>query len=93
LLDNLLVFQDSSNRKRSLPEVKILLESEVADYKVTDVVLPLPGNMVTYPDNMKDYYVKLLREDKLNFEVFNHKVKYVYLSIIALVMYYIRRLK
>ena len=64
----------TSNRKK-FSNVKLLSQSEVDNYKITDVVVPLPGSMVVYPNNMKDYYVKLLLEDELNLEVFSHKVK------------------
>ena len=59
------------------PVVKVLSESDIENYELTDLVLPLPGSRVTYPENLKDFYVKLLEEDQLNLEVFDHKVKYV----------------
>ena len=62
-----------SNRR--LSDVKVLTEADVSKYQLSDIVLPLPGSQIVYPPNMKEYYQRLLQEDLLDTQMFNHRVK------------------
>ncbi|XP_037804889.1 pseudouridylate synthase 7 homolog [Penaeus monodon] len=56
--------------------VRVLSAEEAAETDITEVVLPLPGYNVTYPENvMKEWYSKLLEEDGLSFTELKHHVK------------------
>lgn len=61
-------------------------KEDVDKYTILDVVLPLPGWDVKYPDNVcGEWYAKLLEEDDLSNELLRNKVKYAqikYLNII-----------
>ena len=48
---------DSSDRK--LPAVRVLTEEDIADAKLSDVVLPLPGFDVVYPKHLQSAYEEL----------------------------------
>nr|XP_053639830.1 pseudouridylate synthase 7 homolog [Cherax quadricarinatus] len=49
-------------------------EAEVAD--IADVVLPLPGYNVEYPNNeIKDWYAEMLEADGLTFSALKHEIK------------------
>lgn len=57
-------------------KVKILTEEDLPKYTIYDVVLPLPGYDITYPDNqMKQWYSELLAEYGLSLEMPKQKVK------------------
>lgn len=47
-----------------------------ASPSMLQVLLPLPGYNITYPENvMKEWYSKLLEEDGLSFTALKHHVK------------------
>ena len=48
-------------------------------YRVADIVLPLPGFRVQYPENLENYYESLLKEDGL--ERMNFKLKSLRLNV------------
>ena len=60
---------------QSHPEVKLLREEDLIDYRITDVLIPLPGHAVVYPCNAKQWFTELLKEDGLDLNSFNHSVK------------------
>ncbi|XP_065163309.1 pseudouridylate synthase 7 homolog [Atheta coriaria] len=60
--------------------VKVLSEEDLSNYTIYDVVLPMPGYDVTYPENLKDYYVELLGKHKLELEMPKQRVKCYTLS-------------
>ena len=48
-------------------EVKVLSEADIGKYKITDVILPLPGWNVEYPGGkVGELYEKVLSADGLN---------------------------
>ena len=47
-----------------------LREKDIMDYCVSDIVLPLPGFRVTYPENLVNDYERVLQEDGLKREHF-----------------------
>ncbi|CAH3151205.1 unnamed protein product [Porites lobata] len=58
--------------------VTVLTEEHLTSgqYTIHDVVLPLPGYDVVYPDNhMKDHYKKIMADDGLDISNMRHKVK------------------
>ncbi|KAF7256546.1 hypothetical protein EG68_06519 [Paragonimus skrjabini miyazakii] len=61
---------------RSLPKPLIATVENCHQIPLTDVVLPLPGYEVIFPNNQcKQWYVDLLKEDGLTFDDFRHRVK------------------
>lgn len=58
--------------------VKVLCEEDLDKYSIYDIVLPLPGFDVTYPDNkVKDWYREILQESGLELEMPKQKVRLV----------------
>lgn len=51
--------------------VKILTADDVQNYSITDVVLPLVGGKVVFPEGLSgDLFVELMKEDGINREMF-----------------------
>lgn len=64
---------------KKLPEVETISEENLSKYSIFDVVYPLPGCDVRYPDNeIGQWYVDLLAEDNLTSEKLSKKNKYVF---------------
>nr|XP_045605127.1 pseudouridylate synthase 7 homolog isoform X2 [Procambarus clarkii] len=58
------------------PDLHFLTEEEAETADILDVLLPLPGYSVEYPNNeIKDWYAELLEADGLSFESLKHRVK------------------
>lgn len=58
--------------------VKVLCEEDLGKYSLYDVVLPLPGFDIKYPDNkVKDWYKEILQEYGLELEMPKQKVRLV----------------
>lgn len=78
------VILESNNEKESLtsgPSVKILSKKEISNYNIADVVLPLPGFNITYPNNViKDWFEESLKEDGLTSENLKQTVRKYSLS-------------
>ncbi|CAG9853941.1 unnamed protein product [Phyllotreta striolata] len=60
--------------------VKALQESDLGIYSLFDIVLPLPGYDVTYPEHMKPYYKESVEELGLTLEMTQQTVKSYTLS-------------
>ncbi|EFA08141.1 pseudouridylate synthase 7 homolog [Tribolium castaneum] len=60
--------------------VKELTDEECANYTIYDIVLPLPGYDITYPENMKDCYKEILEKYGLTLEMTRQKVRTYTLS-------------
>lgn len=61
--------------------VRFLSKDELGNFQITDVVHPLPGYNVTYPNNIvKEWYEELLKEDDLTSEHLKQTVKKYSLS-------------
>lgn len=59
-------------------KVKLLTEPDLLNYTIYDVVLPLPGYDIDYPDNVvKTWYGEILEEHGLSLDMPKQKVKYV----------------
>lgn len=57
-------------------EAKVKVVTEVEGLSIFDVLLPLPGHKVRYPDNFqKGWYEEILKEDGLTFDSFANTVK------------------
>lgn len=70
---------------KKLPEVETISEENLSKYTIFDVVYPLPGFDVHYPDNeIGKWYVDLLAEDDLTSEKLSKKNKYVFCFICCL---------
>lgn len=52
-----------------------ITETNIQDYSFDDLVLPLPGTRVVFPENLRDCYTQLLAEDGISLEHFNELVK------------------
>ena len=74
MLTKVLMFSAIHCDKKSTP-VTVTAENQ-SDYRIHDVVLPLPGYDVIYPSNVcRDWYKQLLEEDRLSFDSFRHNIK------------------
>lgn len=51
-----------------------MTESELEKYTIYDIVLPLPGFDVIYPENMKEFYEEELEKYGLSLEMPKQKV-------------------
>ncbi|XP_042208197.1 pseudouridylate synthase 7 homolog isoform X2 [Homarus americanus] len=59
-----------------IPDLHFLTEEEAKTADILDVLLPLPGYNVEYPDNeIKEWYKELLETDGLSFSSLKHRVK------------------
>lgn len=56
-------------------EVKAITAEEIQNYTMYDIVLPLPGYDIKYPENLKQYYKEALEEYGLSLEMTKQKVK------------------
>lgn len=56
-------------------QVKALTESELSNYTIYDIVLPLPGYDVVYPENLKEEYKEEVEKYGLVLEMPKQKVK------------------
>lgn len=56
----------------------MLAVEDLDNYTIFDVVLPLPGFDIIYPENMKSFYTQLLEEHGLTLEMPRQRVKYAY---------------
>ncbi|KAK4887582.1 hypothetical protein RN001_003853 [Aquatica leii] len=64
--------EEVSNRQ----EVKVLTEADLGAYSIYDVVLPLPGYDIKYPENIvKTWYKDVLEEHDLSLELPKQKVR------------------
>ncbi|KAK3609530.1 hypothetical protein CHS0354_007331 [Potamilus streckersoni] len=60
--------------ERQIPE--IITDSNISQFDIHDVVLPLPGYDVVYPQNeVCDWYREALAHDNLDIENMRHKIK------------------
>ncbi|XP_063611845.1 pseudouridylate synthase 7 homolog, partial [Penaeus indicus] len=67
---------EASSTEGGSSTVRVLSAEEAEQTDITEVVLPLPGYNITYPENvMKEWYSKLLEEDGLSFTALKHHVK------------------
>jgi tRNA pseudouridine13 synthase len=69
---------NSSNQSEcSNPTIVSIDKNNILNYTIADVVLPLPGYDVTYPDNeVADWYKDLLLADGLSEVDFERSAKY-----------------
>ncbi|XP_013408250.1 pseudouridylate synthase 7 homolog [Lingula anatina] len=60
----------------SQPSVTVLTEETAANYTIYDVVIPLPGYGVTYPENeVKQWISDLLKKDGIDADTFKQSLK------------------
>ena len=58
-------------------------EENLESYSIHDLVLPLPGHSILYPDNeVKTWYTEVLATDGLTLESFTHKIRYIIIKCI-----------
>lgn len=58
------------------PAVRAITEDELDSIKIEDIVLPLPGHNVVYPNNViKEWYEELLAVDGLSFSAMKQNVR------------------
>jgi tRNA pseudouridine13 synthase len=55
--------------------VKALTSDECSNYTIYDVVLPLPGYDIEYPENLKDFYKETLEKYGLTLEMTKQTVQ------------------
>lgn len=71
---------NEENQKSETASVRPLLADELDKYTINDIVLPLPGHDVIYPDNMKQHYKEAIEECGLQLEMPKQKVRTYNLS-------------
>lgn len=64
-----------AKKEEKTTTVRPLSCEELEKYTIFDVVLPLPGYDVVYPDNLKDDYKEVIEEYGLKLEMPKQKVK------------------
>lgn len=75
----MVIVDDSKDDTPKADAVKVLCEEDLDKYSIFDIVLPLPGFDVKYPDNqVKDWYIEILQESGLELEMPKQKVRLVY---------------
>ncbi|ORX79103.1 tRNA pseudouridine synthase D [Anaeromyces robustus] len=58
---------DKKKRNQHKERPDIITSENINKYSIYDIVLPMPGHDIIYPDNeIKDYYEKLLKKDGIN---------------------------
>lgn len=58
------------------PAVRVITEEDLENVKIEDIVLPLPGHNVIYPNNViKEWYEELLAVDGLSFTAMKQNVR------------------
>ncbi|ELT96146.1 hypothetical protein CAPTEDRAFT_160486 [Capitella teleta] len=76
VVGDLVKIPSTENGVSSRDSIRILTPDDVADFHITDVVLPLPGHDVQLPGNeVSDWYLQLLAADELSMQHFKHKVR------------------
>ncbi|KAF5274877.1 hypothetical protein FQA39_LY07059 [Lamprigera yunnana] len=74
---------ENINKKDTInhQEVKVLTQDDLSTYTIYDIVLPLPGYDMKYPENeVKNWFKELLQEYGLSLELPKQKVKTYNLS-------------
>ncbi|KAA0186221.1 tRNA pseudouridine synthase D [Fasciolopsis buskii] len=62
--------------RHTLPCPKVATEADCSSIPITDLILPLPGFAVRYPENKSgQWYHEMLKEDGLTVDDFRHQVK------------------
>lgn len=65
------------------PDIETIFEENLSKYTIFDVVYPLPGCDVSYPENeIGQWYIDLLAEDNLTSEKLSKKNKYYTIFIL-----------
>ncbi|XP_008550733.1 pseudouridylate synthase 7 homolog [Microplitis demolitor] len=67
---------DFEDDEKSLPEVKIINQSDLSNYTFADIIIPLPGHKVIYPSYAKVWYEEFMDKDNLNIDLKNKNKKY-----------------
>ncbi|XP_044253419.1 pseudouridylate synthase 7 homolog [Tribolium madens] len=70
---------EDCDENKKIP-VKALSADECTNYTIYDIVLPLPGYDITYPENLKDCYKEILENYGLSLEMTKQKVRTYTLS-------------
>ncbi|XP_030747841.1 pseudouridylate synthase 7 homolog [Sitophilus oryzae] len=64
-----------AEEKSPKPAVKALAADDLENYSVYDILLPLPGYDIVYPDHMKQFYQEAIEEWGLKLEMPKQSVK------------------
>eukprot|EP00088_Acartia_fossae_P027604 TRINITY_DN2834_c0_g1_i1.p1 TRINITY_DN2834_c0_g1~~TRINITY_DN2834_c0_g1_i1.p1 ORF type:complete len:648 (+),score=136.95 TRINITY_DN2834_c0_g1_i1:37-1980(+) len=72
--------EDKSDKTYKSPGIRInvrkLKASELSDFTIYDIFLPLPGYAITLPDNeMKDFMMEMLKAEDLTLESFRSSIR------------------
>jgi tRNA pseudouridine13 synthase len=67
----------SANEPSKLPAVKVLTADDVSKYTIHDIVLPIPGFNVKYPENeCLEWFKEMFAKDGLTLESLKQSEKY-----------------
>lgn len=56
-------------------KVKVLEENDLSEYTIYDIVLPLPGYGIRYPEHLRQCYKEAIEEFGLDLEMTPQKVR------------------
>lgn len=80
-INELDIHEETDDASDNPDVVKCLSKDELGQFKISDIVHPLPGHSVKYPENViKEWYEALLEEDGLSSDKFKQSVKQFSLS-------------
>ncbi|XP_050306866.1 pseudouridylate synthase 7 homolog [Anthonomus grandis grandis] len=71
---------ESNEDKPDKPKVRALKVDELENFTIFDIVLPLPGYDIVYPDNMKEFYQEVMNGHGISLEMPKQSVKTYNLS-------------
>lgn len=78
-------FSIEEQLKHVAQPVNVLSQEDISNYSIYDVILPLPGFDIKYPENeVKDWYKEALQEYGLELEMHKQKVKQVQCIVLQL---------
>jgi len=61
------VMNDKKKRNQHKEKPEIITKENIDKYTIYDIVLPMPGHDIIYPDNdIKEYYENLLKKDGID---------------------------
>ncbi|XP_072401441.1 pseudouridylate synthase 7 homolog [Diabrotica undecimpunctata] len=72
--------KEEETEVKSKKQVRALTEKDLEMYNIYDIVMPLPGYDVIYPDNMKEHYKAVVEELGLDLSMSKQSVKAYNLS-------------
>ncbi|XP_066588430.1 pseudouridylate synthase 7 homolog [Prorops nasuta] len=74
--ESILENSTEEDRTQDFPQIKVLTEEDLPNYKISDIVMPQPGWKITYPSYAKPWFDEFLAKDGLNTDLRQKNKKY-----------------